>query len=616
MKLSKILDNLNSFEKNSFLKIIDNLLADKPKNQQLVDKIFIDSQGDLKSMDNINVSKVFHLLEAEFQDYLNTELLRTSSQLDIAIDIITRDGNSIMKQDWFARLYENELKTLSKKITAFSVNMNSDKSEFDEVRKRDYTIYKSCLTVAYHNDDMNNQDRKVTLDEQSILNNLAKQLGLSQEEIKLINYQILPLRKLDIDELINELKAIGVIFFSKKLNTVYVADEMIRTLRLVRGKEVSDKFFRRTLKSLREPQINMICRQHGIDWKMDIDNKIKEIIQEGISFSKVLLDDIHKPGTKLNDKKKVFGEIVEKGLKLSTVVKGSLLEEKIESLISYFDEIEKDEKVGISLDGYEKLLLELKNKLPKVNIILKKEFELQEEDVLKSNLLLDYNIKPRDVLELIPNTDLMVFCEETLIKTRGDLIVNILDAFKDAENLFLENYANIAYRDVNRLKENGILVKEVDLGIKFEELTKTIFTQLGFHVDDDLRKKINTAKDKIDVVINMGNNELILIECKTSKESGYNKFSSVSRQLKAYSNLAKLNDLKVIKSLLIAPEFSDEFVKDCGLDYELNLSLISAGTLWNILEGFKSSKLKVFPHNLLMRDVKIEEERIIKALSR
>ena len=32
MKLEVILDKLNSFEKNSFLKIIDSLLADKPKN--------------------------------------------------------------------------------------------------------------------------------------------------------------------------------------------------------------------------------------------------------------------------------------------------------------------------------------------------------------------------------------------------------------------------------------------------------------------------------------------------------------------------------------------------------------------------------------------------------
>lgn len=616
MKLTKILDNLNSFEKNSFLKIIDNILTDKPKNHKLIDHILNHSQGDLKSMDNLNIAKVFHLLENEFFEYLSNELLKTTSQLDVAIDIVTRDGNSMMKQDWFARLYEKEINDLNKKIKVFENSLNSDKSDLESSRKRDYLVYRNCLKVAYQNDDENNQDRKVTSDEQSILNMLASQLGLSQEELKLINYQIIPLKQLLIDELINELKSIGIIFYSKKLNKVFVADEMIKTLRKVRGKEVSDKFFRRLLRSLREPQINLICRQHGIDWKLELEEKIKEIIQEGISFSGVLINDIHKPNTKLNEKKKIFSEIVEKGLKISVPMRGSLIEEKVESLIQYFEEVEKDEKIGISLDGYENLLNEIQLRLPKVNQIIKKEFELQEENVLVSDLLLDYNIKPRDLIELIPTEELNRFCEELGVKTRGDIIINILEAFKDTENLLLENFENIAFRDLSKLKENGILIKEADLGIKFEELTKNIFTQLGFNVDDELRKKLNTSKDKMDILINMGNDELILIECKTSKESGYNKFSSVSRQLKAYTDLAKVNDYKVIKSLLIAPEFSDEFVKDCGLDYELNLSLISAKTLYSILEGFKSSKLKVFPHNLLMRDVKIEEDRIIKAISK
>jgi hypothetical protein len=47
-----------------------------------------------------------------------------------------------------------------------------------------------------------------------------------------------------------------------------------------------------------------------------------------------------------------------------------------------------------------------------------------------------------------------------------------------------------------------------------------------------------------------------------------------------------------------------------------NPSLISANTLLAILEGFKASKLKSFPHNLLMRDVVIQEDRVLKAMGR
>jgi hypothetical protein len=617
MKLERILDNLNSFEKNSFLKIIDSIIVDGgPRNAKAIDKILTDSSKDLKNMDNINVAKVFNLVEDEFAECIKAEFVNTTSQLDILTDIITRDGNSIMKQDWFARLYEKELSVLDKKLKEFQKAIESEKSDISEQRQRDYKIYRACLKTAYHNDDENNQDRKITTDEQSIILTLYNQLGLSQEEVKLINYLIVPIKKLDIDTVINELKSIGVVFYSKKTSTIYVADEVVRILRKVRGKEVADKFFRRVLRLLREPQINLVCKKHRIDWRLPLDQKIKEIINEGIPFSGILMEDIYKEGTKVTDKKKFINELCDKGLKISPSLKGTLIEEKIANLIKYLEEIERDEKIGISIDGYEKLLIEMGEVLPGLNQQLKKEFELQEEIVLKSTYLLNYNIKPRDVLEIISEKELETFCKVREIKTRGDIILNMLEAYKDAENLYLENYENIGFRNLAALKENGISIKESDLGVKFEELTKNIFSKLGFNVDEQVRKKLNNAKDKADIIINTGNNELILVECKTVKESGYNKFSSVSRQLKAYTSRAKGNDYKVIKSLLIAPDFSDDFVKDCGLEYELNLSLITASSLVKILEGFKKSKHKQFPHNLLMRDVLIQEERVLKAIDK
>ena len=42
------------------------------------------------------------------------------------------------------------------------------------------------------------------------------------------------------------------------------------------------------------------------------------------------------------------------------------------------------------------------------------------------------------------------------------------DIVVDVENLYLENYENVAYRSLNLLKENGILIKESELGLKFE----------------------------------------------------------------------------------------------------------------------------------------------------
>lgn len=614
MKLERILDKLGSIEKNSFIKIIDNIITKNPKNGKEIEKILSSSDKGLKSVDNQNISKIFALISSEFEGHIKSEFQEITSQLDILIDIIIRDGNCIIKQDWFSRLYETEIKILKTKIKGLNVVFDNEKSELSATRIRDYKVYKSCLQTAYQNDIENNREAKITSDELSIILTLSKQLGLSQEEVKLINYSILPIKKIDIQEVIKGLKNIGIIFFSNKENTIYVADEMVRMLRKVRQKEVATKFYRRTLKLLREPIINQISRDHNIDRKLSNSQKIEEIIKEGVSFTSLLLEDIYKQESTLTEKKKTLNELCEKGLNISNL-KGSTLDDKIISLILHFENVERDEKVGISLDGFDKLLSELNQSLPKLNKQIKDQFELQDEFVLVADFLLDYNIKPRDILDLILKPDLNKFLKDNGIKQRGDDILNILEHYKDVENLYLENYENVAYRNLNSLKENGITVKESELGIKFEDLTKVIFKGLGFNVDDEFKNKLNTKKDMIDILLNLENSEVIIVECKTSKEKGYNKFSSVSRQLKSYQNLALKNNLRIVKILLVAPEFSDDFVTDCEMDTEMNLSLITASTLSNIWDAFKISKYTEFPH-VLFRDIVINEERIMKALNK
>jgi len=617
MKLERILDKLGSLEKNSFIKIIDNIISKNPKKRKEIDIILSSTDKGLKSVDNQNISRIFSLTSNEFQEQIKCEFQEITSQLDILIDIIIRDGNCIMKQDWFSRLYEKEIKQLKTKIKNLNADFENDKSELSESRKRDYKIYKSCLHTAYYNDQENNREAKITSDELSIILTLSKQLGLSQEEIKLINYSILPIKKIDIQEVIKGLKSIGVIFFSNKENTIYVADEMVRILRKIRKKEIATKFYRRTLKLLREPIINQISKEHNINRKLSFSQKIEEIIKEGVSFTGLLMTDIYKTGSTLTEKKKTLNELCEKGLNISNL-KGSTLDDKIFSLIEYFENIERDEKVGISHDGFDKLLAELNSSLPKLNKQIKEQFELQDEQdeiVLKADFLLNYNIKPRDILDLIIKDDITKFIKDNGIKQRGDDILNIIEHYKDVENLYLENYENVAYRNLNLLKENGITIKESELGLKFEELTSVLFKGLGFNVDEKFKKQLNTKKDMMDILLNIGNQEIIIVECKTSKEKGYNKFSSVSRQLKSYQNLALKNNLRIVKILLVAPEFSDDFVTDCEMDTEMNLSLITASTLSKIFESFKTSRYQEFPH-VLFRDIVINEERILKALSK
>lgn len=89
----------------------------------------------------------------------------------------------------------------------------------------------------------------------------------------MIKYCVLPVAKQNVDTIITDLKDKGIIFYSKKFNTIYVADEIVALLRKVRGKDVADKYFRRTLLQLREPQINLICKKHNIDTKLPVTEK-------------------------------------------------------------------------------------------------------------------------------------------------------------------------------------------------------------------------------------------------------------------------------------------------------------------------------------------------------
>lgn len=609
MKLLKVLNLTNSLEKNSFYKILEGII-ESVENEE-VEEILNNNNRQIKSIDNENIANVFELVKNQYKKKLISEIENSVSNLDVLIDVIIKDGNCIMSREWFSKLYENQINQVKQKSENFIKTIYSESKDLEASRKRDYKIYRNCVEVAYHNDELNNLDKKITHDEHSILRKLAKSLGLSTESQRLINYSILPLEKQDIESVIKGLKDLGIIFYSKKNFELYIPDEIVKMLREINGREVADKYFRRVLKLLKDSQLNNISKINGIDRKLERNEKIKAFINEGLSFTSVLSEQIFKEDVLITDRKKEINSIMEL---LDITPKGVTLEDKIEVIIQHFDQLEEDERVGISVDGYEHLLNDLKLYLPEVNELLRNEFELQQKEVLSSELLLDYNIKPRDILDLIEKEQLYSFCDNVGIKTRGNTVLNLLEKYTDSENLLLENFIHIGNRDIQELKNNGIELKSADFGLKYEEITRKMFEELGFNVDEELRAEINSKKDKMDIILNLGKDELIIVECKTSKSKEFNKFSAVSRQIKSYHDVGTKNGYRIVKTLLVAPDFSEEFIYDCELEYELNLSLISSKVLFNIWQGFKLAKHKTFPYNLLMRDVLIDDDKILKAL--
>ena len=70
MKLEKILDNLGSLEKNSFIKIIDNIISSGPKKEKEIETILSDSDKGLKNVDSQNIARIFSLVEEEFRNLI------------------------------------------------------------------------------------------------------------------------------------------------------------------------------------------------------------------------------------------------------------------------------------------------------------------------------------------------------------------------------------------------------------------------------------------------------------------------------------------------------------------------------------------------------------------
>lgn len=165
------------------------------------------------------------------------------------------------------------------------------------------------------------------------------------------------------------------------------------------------------------------------------------------------------------------------------------------------------------------------------------------------------------------------------------------------------------------MKENGISIQEAELGATFENVTKHILAQLGLDVDEKLRKKINTEKDKMDILIRTGESAVVLVECKTVKDNGYNKFSSISRQVRSYMALLEKNNLHVEKIIIVAPDFSEDFVADCGDEFSLPITLLKAGSLAAIYHTVKETGTNRFTFQMLSRDILVQEDRIIRALN-
>ena len=614
MKLLAVLNSVNQIEKTSFLKILDGFCSDLRDSNKEVDRILADQDQPLKHVDNENLVALFSLLNEQYMRHLVQSIQYSNHHIDMVVDILIRDGNALMSRDWFSRLYEEHFKAARKNIAAFGALVQKGGDDLDPERRRDYLVYESCVRTGYENDLQANRDPHLSWEEKSILHTLAVSLDLSQEEVRALTYSVVPLQKYAIDDVIHDLKESGIAFFHRRSRTLFVPDEIVWLLRRAMGIEVATKYVRRVLRHLSDAELNRIAKRHRISPSQPRDAKVAALLEQGLNFRALLTSGIFKTAVPKAQRSSRIQELIASDLEADLQRSGRALEDKVENLLEYFADLERDESSNLSRDGFSKLLSDLDDTFPGLNQAIRGEYQLEPEQVMKPDVLARYSIRPRDVLYMKTKGELRKFCTARTIKSRGNIVANIIEAYRNVDDLFIENFELLGTRDLAGLHDQGLEVKESEIGVLYQSITRRIFGRLGFNVDEKLRRQLNSKRGKLDILLNLGNQDVIIVECKTVKDRDYNKYASVSRQLQSYYRLCDEKGFRVAQVLLIAPDFSDDFISECEYDHRISLSLITSAGLAEILEGYQSSKMGEFPVRLLMKDGLLNSSRIVKVV--
>ena len=310
---------INQIEKISFLKILDKYSEENREKNPKIDKILSDSDNVLKKAEDTNIVQLFNLLRDEYTEHLKHGIKFSNHQIELVIEIFIRDGNQMMSRDWFDKLYKKALKDLKNKIDSIKMQIKKVNPDISSERIRDYIIFRNCVHTAYTNDIEINRDQHLSWKEKTILHTLSKNLELSSEERKAITYSVIPPEKYNVDDVINELKDAGILFFNRKSNTIFIPDEIIYLLRKILEIELPFKYLRRILKHLKDPEINLIAKKHSIDRKFSRTDKINAILNQGVNVTSLLSNDIFQDKITKGDKAKRIQELITKDLDITVL---------------------------------------------------------------------------------------------------------------------------------------------------------------------------------------------------------------------------------------------------------------------------------------------------------
>ncbi|MDO6717167.1 hypothetical protein Q4549_18820 [Agarivorans sp. 2_MG-2023] len=613
MKLSQVLAHTNQVERSKFVNVIDRLCQES-KGDKALEKQLNNLTGQLKTASGNEITQLFCLVKEHLKNSIRDQISLGGAQVSLLVNILIRDGNCLASMPWVETLFSQEHKSICETASLLIKEIDSsEEGQFNRAER--LSIYSQCAKTAFTNDLKANREAKISDDERSILNTLASKLAMTREEVFAIEHSIDPISETGIDKALEYLREAGVILISRRRMEVMIPEEIVELLHEILGKELHDKYILRILRSLSDSELSNILKNHGYKIRgVDRQEKIKTVSKMGVGIRNILAFDLHAEESTQNQRKERLKQLIE-DMEIPVAKLGTRLQERIDVLIDSLKKSEEDEFNALSASGYKELLDTLTpfSDHP-VEKRIRDDFEIENKETLDPDRLKALGITPLDILYLYTNEEIKELRNSLNLSRKGSPRHQILHSFASANDKLIENYELLATRDLAALNEAGIDIKEADLGVKFEEITKSIFEELGLTVDEDLRKEINTAKDKADIIISLANGDIIIGEVKSFKNGDFSKYSATSRQVKAYVKRCENNGHRVAQVLIVAPAFSESFVDAADMDTEINISLLEANGLQKILSAFKQRRTPNFSPKLLTKGGLLKAEKIAETI--
>ena len=530
MKLNQVLSIVNQVEKSKFITSLDKLCLDAAKSNKKLAKTIENIDGQIKNASGSEITQLYFAVKDFFRLAVKEQILMNSAQINLLVNILSRDGNCVARISWIESLYVKEwnaLQILAKELRAeIKANENSTVND----RAKSLSIYHACMTEAYVNDKRVNRDSKVSDHERGILNVLSYHLWLTTDECAAIEHLVDAIPKDGVFDALNILRDMGVVFISKKRQEVFIPDEIVELLNDIQGKDLADKHRLRLLRTFSDAELSNVLKAHGRKTRsVSRADKIQTIIHSGLNAQDLLSADMYLPEDNQNQRKERLKQLIT-DLEIDTDKLGTTLDERIQLIVSSLTNSTEKEFDSLSASGFKELLKTLEEHFPTIIKVIKSQFELEENEVVDTDKLRTLSITPYDILYLLSNDEIRTVRDSMALHKRGNARFAILECFANATDKLIENYDALARRDVNMLREVGAEVAEADIGVKFEEVTKAIFELLDLSIDEDVRKEINTNKDKADIIISLSDDDIIIGEAKTCKNGDFAKYSSTSRQ--------------------------------------------------------------------------------------